>query len=341
MSAQFTIPKTQTAWFYKPGSNALHKRTIPVPTPPPGSVLLRIDAAGVCHSDLHILHGGIPYNSEFIPGHEIAGTVVALGSSVDPNQFPVGSRYAVHSQNACGLCGLCRSGHDNICQAKTRLQIGLGHPGGYEEYTALPIRNLIRIPDNVPTEVAAVATDAVLTPYHALKKANINGSTRLLVLGLGGLGINAVQIAKAWGAHVTAMDPRAEACELALKSGADAALQKFPPRSLNFDVVADFAGVKSSFEMAQKHVRHLGTILTVGMGANITEYQNTKMSYKEMTTIGSLGGTTQDLAECLEMISKGVIKPQIEENKLNDVNDVLHRLDKGQATARLVLKASL
>lgn len=342
----FTIPKTQTAWVYSPkvktsSDEPLIKHTIPVPTPPPGSALLRIDAAGVCHSDLHLIHGSIPTKTDLILGHEVAGTIVALGSSVNPKQYPIGTRYAVHSQNACGLCGFCRSGHDNICQAKTRLQIGLGHPGGYEEYTAIPIRNLIRIPDNVSSSVAAVATDAVLTPYHALKKVNINGSTRILILGLGGLGINAIQIAKAWGAHVTAMDPRKDARNVGLQAGADAVLEKFPERSLNFDVVADFAGVKASFEMAQKHVRHLGTILTVGMGSNITEYQNTKMSYKEMTTIGSLGGTTQDLAECLDMISKGVINPQIEENKLNDVNKVLNKLEKGQATARLVLKASL
>lgn len=335
------IPKTQTAWFFKPGEKKLYKKTVPVPTPPPGTALIRIDAAGVCHSDLHIIHGSIPYKNELVLGHEIAGTIVALGSGVNPKQYPIGGLYAVHSQNSCGLCGLCRAGHDNICQSKTKLQIGLGHPGGYEEYTAIPIRSLIKVPDNVSASLAAVATDAVLTPYHALKKAKINGTTRLLLLAVGGLGLNGIQIAKAFGAHVTIYDPRPEARAAGLKAGADAALDKFPERSMNFDVVADFAGVNSSFEMAQKHVRHLGTILTVGMGSNITQYQNTKMCYKEMTTIGSLGGTTQDLAECLDLIAKGKITPQIEDNNLDQVNEVLDKLEKGKATARLVLKAKL
>lgn len=341
MSLPIKVPKTQTAWVYENGKTNLVKKTIPVPKPPNGSALIRIDAAGVCHSDLHLIYGSIPAINNIILGHEIAGTIVALGDGVDPNLFPVGGRYAVHSQNSCGLCGLCRSGHDNICQAKSKLQIGLGHPGGYEEYTVIPIRSLIRIPDNVSSEIAAVATDAILTPYHALKKVKINGSTRILILGLGGLGLNAIQICKAWGAHVTAMDLKHQAREAALKAGADKVLDKFPSRSMNFDIVADFAGVKANFAVAQKHVRHLGTILTVGMGANITEYENTKMSYKEMTTIGSLGGTTQDLAECLDMISKGQLNPQIEENSLNDVNKVLKKLHDGNATARLVLKASL
>lgn len=340
-SPSFQIPKTQTAWVYKNGKNELVRQTIPVPSPPNGSALIRIDAAGVCHSDLHLIYGNIPVVTNIIMGHEVAGTIVALGEGVDPDLYPIGGRYAVFSQNSCGLCKLCRSGHDNICQSTSKLQIGLGHPGGYEEYTAIPIRNLIPIPDNVSSELAAVATDAVLTPYHALKKAKINGSTRILILGLGGLGLNAIQICKAWGANVSAMDPKAEAREAALKVGADKVIEKFPSRSMNFDVIADFAGVKASFDMAQKHVRHLGTILTVGMGSNITEYQNTKMSYKETTTIGSLGGTTQELAECLDMISKGLIKPQIEENSLEDINTVLKKLHDGKATARLVVKASL
>lgn len=341
MSDKFDIPKTQTAWFFIPGQKKLEKRTIPVPEPPSGSVLLRIDAAGVCHSDLHMIHGGIPVPGPIIMGHEIAGTIVSLGSGVNPKQFPLGGRFAVHTQNACGYCDLCRSGHDNICQSKNKVQIGLGHPGGYEEYMDLPVRNLIRIPDNVSSEQAAVATDAVLTPYHALKKIPINGSTRILILGLGGLGLNAVMIAKHFGATVTGFDPKDSAREAAKEAGADEVLEKFPPRSMNFDVVADFVGYKQSFAMAQKHVRHLGHILTVGMGHNITEYENTKMAYKEMTTIGCLGGTTQELAEALALVSQGAVNPQVQSFKLDEINDVLKSLDDGTATARLVLKAKL
>lgn len=343
MTVKFDIPKEQRAWYLEVGAKQLTKKIIPVPTPPPGSALVRINAAGVCHSDLHLIHGTIPTPGPIIPGHESSGTIVSLGPGVNENAFPIGGRFAIHTQNSCGYCNLCRSGHDNICQVpvKSQTQIGLGHPGGYQEYTTIPVRSLIRIPDGVSDEAAAVATDAILTPYHALKKVRINGSTRILILGLGGLGLNAVTICKHFGAHVTAMDPKASAREAGKNAGADAVLEKFPPRSMNFDVVADFVGLKQTFAMAQKHVRHLGHIITVGMGHNYTEYENTKMSYKEMTTIGSYNGTTQELAEVLDLIAKGRITPQITVRPLDDINDVLNNLDKGDAVSRVVVSPKL
>lgn len=331
------IPATQTAFLFKNGQTTLEKKEIPVPKVEPGNVLLKIAAAGVCHSDLHILEGGLPYPDGLILGHEISGYIAAYGEGVDPELFPKDSVYAVVGPNPCGTCKHCRSGHDNLCIEPTRSHMGLGTPGGYEQYTQINPRNLTRVPKGVSPAIAAVTTDAVLTPYHALKRANINGLTRLLVIGLGGLGINGVQIAKAFGAHVIAVDPKESSRKLAEEYGADQVLSELPEEGLEVDVVADFVGSQSTFDLAQKHVKSAGIVMPIGLHSPHLSFDLNRFAFKEFVFMGNFWGTSQDQAECFELVAKGLVVPQIETTNYLNVNKVLQELRDGKVKSRLVL----
>lgn len=331
------IPETQTAFIFKNGQRELQKTTIPVPKPAPGKVLIKIAAAGVCHSDLHVIEGDLPYPDDLIMGHEIAGYIVAYGPGVDEKTLPKDSLYAVHGVNPCGSCEPCRTGRDNLCDSPSRSHMGLGTPGGYEQYTQVIPRNLTKVPKGISPAVAAATTDAVLTPYHALRRAKINGQTRMLIMGMGGLGINGVQIAKAFGAHVTAVDPRESSRELAKKYGADVVLEKVPEESLNVDVVADFVSAQATFDLAQKHVKTAGLILPIGLHSPKLTFDLNKFAFREFTIMGNFWGTSQDQADCFDLVSKGLVTPQVETTGYLNVNQALKDLHDGKIKSRIVL----
>lgn len=331
-----SLPTTQTAYVFT-GAFELEKRQVEVPKPEPGNVLLKIEAAGVCHSDIHILHGSIPFPENHVLGHEIVGRIVAYGEGVNKDLYPQNSLYAAVGVNPCGTCEVCRTGHDNVCESPSRYFLGLGAPGGYEEYTQVPSRNITRVPDGIPPAVAASATDATLTPYHALKGAGINGLTRLLIIGLGGLGINAVQIAKAFGSYVIAVDPKESSRELAKKYGADEVYAKLPDESLNVDVASDFYGAQSTFDECVKHVKTRGTILPVGLQSPKLSFDLTNFAMKEFKIFGNYWGSSQDQIEVLDLIKRGIIKPEVETTPMSNINQVMKDLDAGKIKSRMAL----
>ena len=180
---------------------------MPVNKPGAGQLLLKVDAVGLCHSDLHVLYEGLDCGDNYVMGHEIAGTVAELGEEV--SEFAVGDRVACVGPNGCGLCKHCLTGNDNVCTKSFLDWFGLGYNGGYEQFLLVKRpRNLVKIPDNVTSEEAAAITDAVLTPYHAIKSAGVGPASNILIIGAGGLGGNAIQVAKAFGAKVTVLDKR-------------------------------------------------------------------------------------------------------------------------------------
>jgi propanol-preferring alcohol dehydrogenase len=340
-----SIPKTQKAYILTQGIEKLSLEDRPVPELKPGEVLLRVRASGLCHSDLHILDGSISLSSlcslpaSPILGHEIAGEIVAHGPNVDPDLFPTGELYSVFGPNPCGLCSECRYGRDNLCLSPTRLIHGLGHAGGFEQYTAVNIRNLIKVPEGISPEVAAVTTDAVLTPYHALKKVFVTGLNRVLIIGLGGIGINAVQIAKAFGAHVTAFDLKESSRELARKFSADVVLDSLTVKEAPhfYDVVVDVVGIQSSFEIALKQVKPYGSIVLIGLGSPVLNFFTAPLCLKEIHILGTFWGTSQEQIEVFDLVKKGKIKPQVEVGKFEDLNEYFQKLKHGQIKSRIVI----
>lgn len=325
---------------YKPGQKELVMEEVEQPKPGYGEVVLKVAAAGICHSDLHILEGGFPFPQPFTMGHEGAGTVAAVGEGVQG--LEQGAVYAVHGPNPCGNCTYCREGRDNLCNGPNRAPIGLGMDGAYAEYLKVPARNLIKVPAGVAPAVAAVATDAVLTPYHALKTiAGVRLGDVVLVIGLGGLGLNGVQVAKALGAYVIAVDVVPAKLEMARQLGANEVYEANKAsealKGRLIDVAADFVGIEATASQVQTLVKPGGTIVLVGLGALSFPLINARISPSEIKMLGVFWGTSLELHELLDLIAAGKIQPQVETYPLREVNEGLKKLRQGQVNARLAL----
>ncbi|HEX4791999.1 MAG TPA: alcohol dehydrogenase catalytic domain-containing protein, partial [Actinospica sp.] len=197
--------------------------TVPDPEPGPGQILLKVTAAGVCHSDIAVMGWpteALPYELPLTLGHEGAGTVAALGQGV--TGLELGESMAVYGPWGCGLCAMCAQGKENYCLDAARLGIfppGLGAPGAIAEYLIVDDkRHLVPLGDLDPVATVPL-TDAGLTPYHAVRRSwpKLDPTATAVVIGIGGLGHLAVQILKATTpARVVAVDSRKEAMELAL-----------------------------------------------------------------------------------------------------------------------------
>ncbi len=204
---------------------------VPKPTPGPGQVVIKIGGAGACHSDLHLMHdfadGLLPWKPPFTIGHENAGWIDSIGAGV--SRFREGDPVAVYGAWGCGECGKCKAGFETYCDDPAKAPIpgggaGLGLDGGMAEYMLVPFeRLLLDLPSGLKPIDAAPLTDAALTPYHAIRRswAKLTPEAFIVIIGIGGLGHMAVQIAKATtGATIIAIDSRSGALELAISLGA-------------------------------------------------------------------------------------------------------------------------
>ncbi len=214
--------KTMRAAQLKEPGKALELVEVPIPRPGKGEILLKVKAAGICSSDLHYQDGRSQVTKLPITlGHEVAGEVVECGEEV--SGLTPGDRVCIFYLVTCGSCMACCTGNDNYCSEAKML--GKNIDGGFAEYLVIPARNAFAFPESIPFAQAALLTDAVATPFHAFNRAGIKTGDSVLIIGIGGLGIHAVQIAKIMGAgKVIAMDLSQEKLELALKVGATAAL---------------------------------------------------------------------------------------------------------------------
>ena len=328
------------AWRYVGPQQTLERQEIERPRAGPGEVVVRVRAAGVCHSDLHVLDGIAPFPTPMTLGHEVAGTVEEAGSAVQ--DLALGQMVALYGPNSEGGCRFCRRGEENLCADSQ--PIGLGIDGGYTEFVRCRARSAIVVPAGVPPEQAAVATDAVLTPYHALRNvARLGAGETAVLIGLGGLGMNAIEIARLLGAAVVAVDIAPEKLERARALGAHetvdgrdadavAALAKRQP-----DLVADFLGLEASVRTAQQIVRPGGRVLLVGLGAVTGPLLTIRYGAQQIATLGSFWGTSQELREVLDLIARGALSPLVRTEPLAAVNDVLERLRHGSVEGRIVL----
>src|SRR6516162_8415752 len=175
----------------------LELREVAIPSIGPADVLVRVKAAGICHSDAHYRAGrssvaGLPLTL----GHEVAGVVEQIGPQV--TEVRLGDRVCVHYLATCGECGPCRAGIEQFCRSGA--MIGKHRHGGYAEFLSMPARSLFRLPDEIPFDVGAIMMCSSATAFHALRKARLKPGESVAVFGLGGLGISAIQLARALGA---------------------------------------------------------------------------------------------------------------------------------------------
>lgn len=275
-------------------------------TPSPADVVVGVEAAGICRSDVHY-RSGFP-TTAFLPitlGHEVAGTVLACGTDVPASR--VGERVALHYQTSCGECDHCRSGHEQFCASGAML--GKSRHGGFAEQIVVPARNAYRIPDAVTSEQAAVMMCSTATAYHALRKARLALGERVAVLGVGGLGMSAVQLARELGAAVVyAVDIDRDRLALAQAHGArpvNGSAEDVTSRLTEdggVDVALDLLGSVELMRTGFAALRPLGRMVAVGLvddAIPVRPYDDLITGEREL--IGCSDHLGSEIPELLEM----------------------------------------
>lgn len=329
---------------------------VPAPVPGPGQVVVRIGGAGACHSDLHIMHefepGMLPWSPPFTLGHENAGWVHAVGAGV--TSVAEGDAVAVYGPWGCGSCPRCRLGVETYCENPLGAPMpggggGLGLDGGMAEYMLVPAeRQLVKLPAGLDPVAAAPLTDAGLTPYHAVRRSwsKMTPESTVVLIGVGGLGHLGVQIVKATtAARVVAVDPKAEARELAAAFGADLvvapdehaveAIRQFTG-GLGADVVLDFVGAESTIELARGAVRVLGDVTIVGIAGGTVPFSFFSQPY-EVNLSTTYWGSRPELVELFELAGRGMVHAEYTTYSLDDGVQAYRDLHAGAVRGRAVV----
>lgn len=323
------------------------------PSPSSEEVIVRVKACGVCYTDLKVLNGMIPATGlPHIMGHEVAGEVVQLGDLVE--NIEIGDRCLIYGYISCGNCSYCLGGRENQCIHLLKKEglgrIGLDKPGGYADYVKAPARNLVHIPEGVSYEAAAISADAIATPYHAIKdNSSISSTSRVMTIGVGGLGIHGAQLAKHFGNEVLALDLDENKLALVRKLGIDRTgnpkKEDIPEivsewtDGLGCDIVFDFTGRTATLDLAMKCVRNVGQIVIVGytFGENF-EHPIQQLASREISIMGCRASTLSDQSETLALLAENVVQPIIEKVvPLEQANEVLQELEEKGFLGRAVL----
>ncbi|QTD45785.1 alcohol dehydrogenase catalytic domain-containing protein [Ottowia testudinis] len=317
------------------------------PAPGPDDVLLQVLACGVCHSDLHVADGDQPAlkaatKPALIPGHEVVGRVVECGANV--SGLKVGDRVGVAwNHSTCGQCEPCLQGLENLC--RRAVITGVMVDGGYAEYMTARASHALPIPDALSDEQAAPLFCAGLTVYRALKRSAVRAGQRVAVFGVGGLGHLAVQMAKAWGATVIALDVDPAKLALARELGASETYAANSPDDLkalrkagNADVAVVTSAAKAAYDTALKTLRPGGTLAVAGLPSEPLSFPALALVGLEATIVAASVGTREDMRAVLDMAAQGQLRCLTELQPLEEVNAVLERMRRGQIQGRVVLR---
>jgi alcohol dehydrogenase, propanol-preferring len=293
-------------------------------------LLIRVEACGVCHSDLHVADGDWPQLTKIVKkplilGHEIVGRVAETGEGV--RGVHIDDRVGVPWLHwSCGDCEFCREGNENLCERQKIT--GVTVDGGYAEFMKAPASHALKIPDGLSSIEAAPLFCAGVTVYRALKQAKISQGQRLAIFGIGGLGHLAVQeklaLARSLGAahafHAASTDVAKGFREM---GGVHAALVT--------------SAAKAAYDTAFYSVRPSGTLLVVGLPAENICFPPILMAAREIRMQASAVGTREDLSEILDMAAHGKVRCQVAARPLAEANEVLEQLRRGNISGRIVL----
>lgn len=330
-------------------SKPLSFTDLPDPTPGAGEIVVDVQRAGICHTDAHYRGGTGKTNLPVTLGHEVAGVVSAVGSSVD--SVSVGQRVALHYLLSCGTCERCQKYGEQFCP--TGGMLGKEIDGGYAQRVVIPAVNAIPIPDEVPSEVAAIMMCSTATAYHALRLASLQPGDSVAVLGFGGLGVSAVQLARALGAStVYAVDVVPEKLALASSFGATPLDARETPvhkailgatDGRGVDVALEFTG---NAEVARGGLRSLtpgGRLMIVAINLRSFEFNPfADLLVRERRIIGCSDHTRAELVELMELARKGSLDlsraiTRTVPLEAEPVNAVLDELEKGSSHLRTVI----
>ncbi|PGL70263.1 Zn-dependent alcohol dehydrogenase [Bacillus sp. AFS055030] len=310
---------------------------LPNPKAKPGWVVINVEAAGMCHSDVGIVDGTMAYAVDHRPivlGHEVAGTIAEIGEGVVG--FKVGDRVGValrqgHDEDDVGL------GTGTAKGPRGGSAPGLHVDGGYAEQTVVRASRLIPLPDSVPFEMGAIATDAITTAYSAVMTAGkVKADDVVGIIGLGGLGMNGLRTAAFAGATVYGVDVNEGQFQEAIKNGAAGCFKDVSElTAMKPSVIIDFAGFGTTTADAIKAVAKHGRVVQVGLGKIESTISTNVLVTKQIQLVGSSGGTQEDLKRVYDLIVKGVYKPELTEVPFSELDEVLEQFAQGNTRGRI------
>ena len=329
------------------------------PKPRGSQVLIRVESSGVCHSDIHLWEGGYEgpggqllkttergVKYPLTPGHEIAGIVDSLGEEAEG--FTKKDKVLVYPWIGEGLCPACRIGQENLCDKPRSL--GVYTDGGYAEYVLVPsYKYLLKIDDEMETDASATLSCSALTAYGAVKNTNLKPDDNVVIVGAGGLGLMAMQLAKAvTGSKVIAMDLDDEKLGAAKKNGADSVInskKEDPVKAvmeltgkMGADAVIDFVNASKTVEADMQFLRRRAKLVLVGLFGGELKLSLVSMPTRAYRLIGSYTGTLSDMVELVSLARRGVIKPLVSNRfKLDQATEALTMLKEGRIIGRGVI----
>lgn len=323
---------------------------VPDPQMGPRDVIIKVVANGLCATDLKISGGLVPtVPLPHIPGHEAAGEVVEVGAEVPGLQK--GDRVTVYPTEGCGFCDYCRKGMENYCVTAPRT--GFEINGGFSEYMRVSGRNAVKISPEVPWEEAAIIPDAIASVYHALThRARIQPGETVVIVGIGGLGIHAMQMAKIKGARVIAADVVPDKLQGAEQFNPDvivnSRVESLPERvkaltnGLGADVVVEGVGGEAVAAVLPDSVASLklgGRLVILGYNYGIPLAVDTAdLIYGQWSILGTRASNLQDVVEVVKLVEQGQLKPVVSETyPLHNVEQALARLRESPPLGRIVL----
>ncbi len=308
---------------------------LPIPAVGPDDVLLKVAAAGICHTDLGIIDGHVPIGRlPMIPGHEVAGKVVEVGQRV--SRRLVGQRACVSYGLVCGECPQCVAGNDTLCANwKT---MGRTVNGGFAEYMVAPAANIVPIPDNLGYEEAAIIPCSVATAYHAVHRAGTGAGQRVAIFGIGGIGLNAVQFASLTGTEVIAVDMSDRKLELARSLGARhginakstdvvAAIRQLTG-DLGVDATLECIGSPSTYQTCIDSVKRGGRVVVVGFHPDPLKVNPLRLMLDEVTITGAHVANRREITEIVRLLSDRRIDIRRMVTHTFDFRDIRHGLER-------------
>ncbi|KAJ7086355.1 hypothetical protein B0H15DRAFT_939527 [Mycena belliarum] len=328
---------------YTPGNERLVlDKNYPIRELADNEILLKVAAAGVCHSDVSLLSGITLDSRKFVMGHEACGVPVKLGAKVDSKSIHIDQLYSILLLDSC-VHGV--NGGATLSQG-----LGLGRDGSYAEYIIATADALVPVPSGVPVEVAAIASDAGVTAYHAVQNAaQVKPGDKVLIFGIGGLGHLAVQYAKHFGATVYVCDFKPAARKLALELGAVEAfdlieLTNKTAAGFTVDTTIDFIASSQTFNLAMAALRGNDvsfptddSLVLVGVSAENLVFSTLDIITSGVQIRGSSYGPRSALVAALDLFAKGIVKAHVHSEPLENVNKVIDELRAFEITGRKVV----
>ena len=336
----------------------LTTHTADIPQPKGTEVLVRIQACGVCHSDLHIWEGFFDLGNDkridvtqgralpFTLGHEIAGEIVASGP--DAGEVSEGDSVVVYPWIGCGECGLCQQGDEHLCNRPRAL--GTTVDGGFSEYVLVPHPRYLHAHGDVPAQVACTYACSGLTAYSAFNKLQGKADAgHVLIIGAGGVGLASLAVARAMlDCRITVMDIDPAKREAALAEGADAVLDPTDREALKAFIkstrggvlaAVDFVGSDKSVASAMGLLNKGATLVVVGLFGGAMSLSTAMLPMKSLTLTGSMTGSPREMSELMALVRDGKLKPmKVSARPLDCAHQTLCDLRDGKVVGRVVLE---